>query len=293
VRIAGLLPAIAALLATTGCLASKGDVRLLQDELRASRAAAARSDTAQALRDETIARNLNATLAAISSAQRASSDSLRQVALRLDALTRAVDAFRLSTTDSLRSLSNQVGIMREMQTMLASQIPELKSAVSAATERFNAASAALTTPASTAPDTSAAARAARPEVPPAPELLRLAKSALASGSCRSARNTLSDLMSAYPNDELVPDAMIATAESYRICATDRNNSVADSVYGEIVARFPDRPAAPLALFRQADIRGGATNADARALYERIIREYPRSDPARLACDKLNRTTRCP
>src|SRR5215813_3627102 len=59
---------------TSGCLASKGDVRILQDELRALRSSIARSDTAQRAQTDT----------AMSLISRAN-DSLRLMSSRLAA----------------------------------------------------------------------------------------------------------------------------------------------------------------------------------------------------------------
>src|SRR3954471_10901013 len=84
--IAGSLLALSA----TGCFATKGDIRLLQDELRATRASVARSD----------------------SAHRRTSDSLAQAVTRLAASQasgdRALQQSQQRAADSLRALSARV-----------------------------------------------------------------------------------------------------------------------------------------------------------------------------------------
>ena len=78
--------------------------------------------------------------------------------------------------------------------------------------------------------------------------------------------------------------MIWIAETY---TRERNPVAADSVYGLVIQRYPASPKAATALYKQAlSQRASGKNTIARALFNRVIKEYPRSDEADLAKEQL-------
>ena len=78
--------------------------------------------------------------------------------------------------------------------------------------------------------------------------------------------------------------MIYIAETY---AAERNQVAADSVYGLVVQRYPSSPKAATALYKRAvSFRAAGRTAAARAAFDRVVREYPRSDEATLAREQL-------
>ena len=101
---------------------------------------------------------------------------------------------------------------------------------------------------------------------------------------RVARNGFEQLLTQYPNSEDAPEAMIYIAATY---ASERNQVAADSVYGLVVQRYPSSPKAATALYKQAlSMREAGRITQARAAFERIIKDYPRSDEAELARAQL-------
>jgi TolA-binding protein len=59
------------------------------------------------------------------------------------------------------------------------------------------------------------------------------------------------------------------------------------VYGLIVDRYPASPKAATALYKRAvAMRAAGRTATARAAFERVVRDYPRSDEAALAREQL-------
>ena len=100
----------------------------------------------------------------------------------------------------------------------------------------------------------------------------------------SADRALDELITQYPNADVVPSAQFFVAEAY---AMEGNRAAADSVYRVVFERHPRSDRAPTAMFKLAQsYRSAGRNADARPLLERIVRDHPRSDEAALARDLL-------
>jgi TolA-binding protein len=59
------------------------------------------------------------------------------------------------------------------------------------------------------------------------------------------------------------------------------------VYVVLIARFPNSPRVPTALYKRAQTMQAARRTpQARQLYQEIIRRFPRSDEAALAEERL-------
>jgi TolA-binding protein len=62
---------------------------------------------------------------------------------------------------------------------------------------------------------------------------------------------------------------------------------ADSVLALVVERYPSSPKAATALYKRAlNYRAAGRTAQARTAFDRIVRQYPRSDEAALAREQL-------
>ena len=113
-RSSRLLVGLLSVLSVTGCLASKGDIRLLQDELRAMRAGVARTDSAHRREADSLA----TVLAALASAQARGDQALQQAQQQTDAklgeLLSGVRTFELTTTEKFRGLSDDVAQVQEL-----------------------------------------------------------------------------------------------------------------------------------------------------------------------------------
>src|SRR3989304_578145 len=68
---------------------------------------------------------------------------------------------------------------------------------------------------------------------------------------------------------------------------DQGPDSAAAYYSQVAGQFPRAGRAPTALYRLGRLaEAGGNRAAARTYYERILKDYPRSDDAALAQDRL-------
>ena len=251
-----LAPALAVML--SGCLASKSDVLVLQNQMRSMQDAAARADTARRQQIDDV----------LSSVIR-SNDSVRALSARLAKLQSSV------ATDHYE-MGRQILQIQELSGQSQRRLQELRASLE---ERSQAGSA----PAAAPPSSSMPVPAGAPQPGPA-QLFQGSLDQLRRGSTTVARSGFEELLRSYPQTEDAPEAMIYIAETY---AAERNQVAADSVYGLVVQHYPSSPKAATALYKRAlSFRAAGRAAAARAAFDRVIRGYPRSDEAALARDQL-------
>ena len=238
------------------CVATRGDVRLLQDEMRALRSSVAASDTARRAQADSV----------LLSVARAN-DSLRALSARMSRL----QAAQADATGTLYELGRQLITIGELSGQSQRRLQELRASLE------NRAQEA----ASTAQDTAAATA---PSLPGPNSLFEMARNNLARGSPRAARDALDTLIVRYPTADVIPAAQFFVAEAY---AQEGNRAAADSVYTMVATRYPRSDRAPTALYKLALARRDAgQRAAAQTLLERIVREYPRTDEAVFAREQL-------
>lgn len=242
-----LMPVAA--LAVTGCMASKADVRLLQDEIRTLRAMQGRADTAQRRQVDSAITMLART-----------NDSVRVLGQRLG-------AFQATIGGELYEMGKQLITIQELAGMSSKRIMELRSTME---ERAQSA---------TSPDTAASAAAPGPA-----QLFQLSFEQLRRGSYPTARAGFEELLRRYPDFEEASAAQLYIGQSY---AEERRTADADSVYALVVTRYPRSKDAPTALYKYglSQLSQGK-KAAARAALQRVVREYPQSTEAELAGDRL-------
>lgn len=122
-----------------------------------------------------------------------------------------------------------------------------------------------------------------PSVPTPDQLYQTSVRELNRGSYATARVGLQEFARTYPTHALMPDVLYFTGETF---APERPDS-ALHYYGLVMARYPGAARAATALYKTgllAEQRGDRTAA--RTAYERVVRQYPRSDEANLAQDRL-------
>ncbi|MDQ3996665.1 MAG: tetratricopeptide repeat protein [Gemmatimonadota bacterium] len=238
------------------CVATRGDVRLLQDEMRALRSSVAASDTARRAQADSV----------LLSVARAN-DSLRALSARVS----RVQATQADATGTLYELGRQLITIQELSGQSQRRLQELRASLE------NRAQEA----ASTVQDTAATTA---PSLPGPNSLFEMARNNLARGSPRAARDALDTLIVRYPTADVVPAAQFFVAEAY---AQEGNRTAADSVYTMVATRYPRSDRAPTALYKVALARRDAgQRAAAQTLLERIVREYPRTDEAVFAREQL-------
>lgn len=249
----------------SGCLASKSDIQLLQQELQTNRALLARSDSAAAQADA--ARRVQ--IQAVAEAVARASDSLR-------ALTSRTALFQTNT----QSQFNEV--IRELTTAqaLLGQTTKNLDAQRAAFEQLQS---QATVPPPIA-DSGATGPPPGAGIPGPATLYGDAVAQLRRGSCGAARRGFAQFLTTYPKDDDASAAQLQVAETF-VC--DHNPTAADSVYQVVVRNYPTSREVPTALYKRAKIlldRGDT--ATARPLLQRVVKDYPASDEARLANDRL-------
>jgi TolA-binding protein len=248
-----------AALALSGCLASKSDMLILQSQLQAMQATSARSDTARATQIDRV----------LSQVQQ-SNDSVRSLSARLAKLQSTV------TTDDYE-MGRQILQIQELSGQSQRRLQELRASL----EERSQSAASVPVAAGSAPST--------PAGPGPAQLFQTSLDQLRRGSSTVARSGFEELLRTYPQSDDAPEALVYIAETY---SAERNQVAADSVYGLVVDRYPASPKAATALYKRAlAFRTAGRTAQARTAFERIVREYSRSDEAALAREQLRTLVR--
>jgi tol-pal system protein YbgF len=260
------------IVASTGCLASKGDIRLLQEELRANRAQLGAVDTSIVRASEQRQRQI----AALSATIDRMNDSLRTLAARFS-------AFQATANGEFDAMGRQMVAMQSLLGQTTRNVQDTRAQLEALREQGNNAMTATPTPASSSTP------AAPAGTPGAGTLFTAGKEQLDNGAYGTARNAFEQLLSAWPNSPEAPRAQLFIAISY---ASDRNLPAADSVYQVVYAKYPKSPEAATALYKHGLFLWDADKkADARIFLNRVQREYPDSDESRMARDFLRERDR--
>jgi tol-pal system protein YbgF len=242
-------------LALAGCLASKSDVALLQNDLRTMRDASAQADAAQRAHIDQVLAQITRT-----------NDSVRMLSARLAKLQGDVQ-------NDHYEMNRQILQIQELSGQSQRRLQELRASL----EERNS---QQVVPAAVPGDTS------RP-VPAGPgpaQLFQNSLEQLRRGSSTVARSGFEELVRTYPTSEDVPEAMVYIGETY---ARERNQVAADSVYALVIKQYPTSPKAATALYKRAlSMKAAGQTAAAKVAFERIVRDFPRSDEAALAREQL-------
>jgi tol-pal system protein YbgF len=258
-----------ALFPLAGCLASKGDIRLLQQEFAITRNQIGRFDSSMTRANEQRQAQLVASVERIALALQRTSDSLR-------VLTARFLAFQGTTSEELDVLGRQ---MIQVQQLMGANVRNLQD-TRAQLEQLREQGSAI--PNTTLPPASGAAT--QSSSPGALTLFTAGRGALSSGAYSTARDAFQQLLTSWPNADEAPRALLLIGESY---GNERNKTAADSVYQLVATRYPKSDAAATALYRHAQMLVEAKrNTEARLILDRVVKEHPNSDAAVLARDLL-------
>jgi TolA-binding protein len=255
------------ILAATGCLASKSDIQLLQDEFRATRAQLAQGDTSISRQND--ARRTQ--IATLSAAVDKMNDSLRILSAKFA-------NFQAATSGEFSVLSSQMSQMGERLGQTTRTAQDIKAQFDALREQSMSSppAAAAPVPTSMPGDTSHAV----PSGPGPATLYTTALQQAKQGNNSTARRGLDQLLANYPTYEAAPAAQLLVGDTYK---NDGNTAAADSVYQLVASRYASAPEAASALFRIAKpLWDAGKKAEARVVFNRIIRDYPKSDEAQRA-----------
>jgi TolA-binding protein len=253
------------LLAATGCLASKSDIQLLQDEFRATRAQLAQGDTS-ILRQDNARR---AQVAALSATVDRMNDSLRVLSAKFA-------NFQAVAVGEFSVLGSQMQQMGERLGQTTKTAQDVKAQLDALREQGMATPTVAPVAPTGVPDTLRAA----PTGPGPATLYTTALQQAKQGNNSTARRGLDQLLTNYPTYEDAPAAQLLVGDTYK---NDGNTAAADSVYQLVATKYPSAPEAASALYRHAKpIWDAGKKAEARIVFNQIIREYPKSDEAQRA-----------
>jgi len=277
-RVWRMIPLVA-LVATGGCFATRGDVRIIQNDILALRAEVLRKQQEH--------------MEALLQTQRllqVASDSLSRVSARTVGIQGDVRGEFRAVREQLLQVQTLLGQSQATISRLRAELEE---------QRANAAAVppAGTVPPAAAPSTSGTNRPAPVTPPQVADSAAVASSTpgpsqlfvngrdqLTRGSSATARTLFQELLTNYPDSDYAPDAQFWIAESL---AKENNVAAADAAYAAVVSTYPNAPKAPTALYKRAQllIKQGNT-PQARQLLEQVVARYPRSDEAELATETL-------
>jgi TolA-binding protein len=242
--------------------ATKGQVRLLEGELRSMRIETARRDSSRA-----------AALAVVIGLQQRIMDSLsvgREALRTLDIRMR----------DDVTEIQRQLLQLQELTGQSQRRLTELNRQFDQRVEQ-TAAGAGRPSPLGTGDST-----APPPGIAPtasADQLYQGARQQLTRGAVGTARRGFQEFLRVYPGHPLVPDALNSVGESFAVESPDS----AVTYYTLVVTSHPKSTAAPTALYKLGRLEETRNNsAGARAYYERLVREYPHSELIEVVRDRL-------
>lgn len=247
------LAGVALCIALGGC-ALKSDVKRVETEVVMLRQETARRDSVRAAR-----------LTEIINLQQELMDSLGTAVTQTQ---RTVRAMQGSVSNDLYNVQQQLVQLQELSGQSQQRLSELRAQVEARGQEV-------------ARDT--AAEAAGPAPASAEQMYQASLQQLRRGSLTTARLGFRQLVQAYPTSPRVPDALYFIGESF---SSDQPDS-AVVYYQNIIGSHPGSARVAPSLYKLgllAEQRGDT--AQARTYYQRVVAEFPRSDEAALARDKL-------
>jgi tol-pal system protein YbgF len=249
----------AAGLAGLAACATSGDVRRVGNDVALLRAESARQDSVRAVR-------LN--------------EIIRLQQRIMDSLGLAVRSLRGDTQQDLYNIEQQLVQLQELTGQSQQRLTELRTQLEARGAQIAATSTSQPpppTPGDTTGPTASAPAAS------ADEMYEASVAQLRRGSTATARIGLRQLLQTYPNSERVPDAVYFLGQSF---AAENPDSAA-VYYKQVVGQYPQSPRASAALYNLGLLAERRKDgAAARAAYQRVVKDYPRSGEAALARDRL-------
>jgi len=264
IRFALRFAPVALALTTGACFATRSDVRILQEDLAASRAAMLKADSTRA-----------AQLAQVATTLAEVNDSLRSANAK-------VARWQANTVGDLRGMQEQLVQILELTGASQNRLNELRAQI----EERNS-QVPVGPPAPVPGDTTKPATTATQPAGPGPAtLFKLAFDQMSRGSHSTARTGFQDLLTQFPTSDLAPDAQYYIGETLQ---AEGNSSAADSVYSLVVSTYPRHTRAATALYKHGlFLQKAKRDREARQAFQSVIDKFPRSDEAELAREQLRK-----
>lgn len=278
-RVWRMLPLVA-VVATGGCFATRGDVRIVQGDI-----ATLRTELLKNQQDQKDA------LAQTQRLIQVASDSLAKVSARTVGIQGDVRGEMRGVREQLLQIQTLLGQSQATIARLRAEMEAQKNAVPAPVPPAPEPTTGGRTTGATRPG--GATGAAVPPTATADtasvlvgpnQLYTTGRDQLLRGATATARMTFQELITNYPQSDYASDAQFWIAESL---AKENNVPAADAAYAAVVSAYPTSAKAPTALYKRAQmvLKSGNT-AQARQLFEQVVSRYPRSDEAELATETL-------
>ena len=251
---------LAASLASLAGCATKGNVRRVETQVMALRAETARHESVRA-----------AELARIIRLQQQVIDSLTTTRQAL----RVMDA---KTTNDVTDMMRQLLAVQEVVGQSQRNLSQLRGQLEARAE------AQIGTPVAPAvPDTAVRGPGTVPAAS-AEQMYNAALQQYRRGSVATARRAFLDFLQQYPTHPNAVDALYFVAETFETASPD----TAIARFTEVTAKYPQSARAPAALYKVGRLYEQSLKypVRARAAYQRVVAEYPRSEDADLAKTRL-------
>jgi TolA-binding protein len=269
-----------AMMAATGCLATQGNVRVLQDELRASRIQLAQNDSAILRAEDARQREIAALAGSIDRLN----DSVRVLTTRLALFQGAATGQFDAMSQQVIKIENLLGQnTRDIQDQMRALAVLREQGMSGATAPAPPASGSTTSAPTVAADTSRGSGAPGPAT-----MFSSAVDEFRKGSYRTARSGFEDLIKMYPDYAQNARAQVYIGDAFK---ADGNTAAADSVYQLVETKYSTSPDAAGALWRRGrmlwDSNDPNKKREARIVLNRLITKFPQSDEAELAKALLN------
>jgi len=198
----------------------------------------------------------------------------------LAATRRSLNEMRGSTANDLLAVQQQLLQLQELTGQSQRRLTELRGQIEARGETVGGAPLAA---GQAPPNDTAGAPAPAPAAASAQQMYDASLAQLRRGSASTGRAGLREMLQAYPQSELVPDALYFVGQSF----SSENPDSASAYYRKVVKDYPTSTRAPAALYGLgllAERRGDKPGA--RDAYNQLLKSYPKSDEAALARDRL-------
>jgi len=198
----------------------------------------------------------------------------------LNTVTRLMSTVRGDLLNEFYGVQQQLVQLQELTGQSQRRLSELRAQLEARSEQLQQQIANTQAPLQGGTATGDTTTAA--PVPSAAQMYEASLQALRRGSATTARAGFRELVKAHPSDERVPDALYFIGQSF----ADEPDS-ATAYYRTVADAHPKSSRAPGALYnlglvlvRKKDVAG------AKVAFDRVVKEFPRSDEAALARDQL-------
>lgn len=258
---------VLALVAGTGCFATRSDMMVLQQDLSVTRAEMLAADTARRAQ-------LDRVIATMGAVQ----DTMRSINQRFTRFQGDVRTDMKEYGEQLIRVQELLGVSQQQLQRLRAEL-EARSQPPSTVTPPPAGGGAQPPAASAAPPVTGGAGSPGPN-----QLFQIGRDQIQRGSPAAGRRALEDMLRLYPDHDLAPDALFYVAEAY---ATERDEAAADSAWVQVYTKYPRSERAAEAMYRHGlYLENSGRRKDARAIYERVVKEYSSKGAAQLARERL-------